>query len=221
METAINIQIDRQVERAKLAATDQAGDATDDENDELTEKIIAITLLIITARGTKSYNNGLSMAMSAGLDISNTSKFSVLVNSIDKTYTKSIVTNFNNDTSTAIAKLISSSIALGLTSDEIRKQLSSFRESQSFRVNRFSQNEAWIASETAGNDAMKQLDSELNSTQVAGTYKTWNIQPGACPICIDYSGQTVGVNELFFGNIEAPPAHVVCRCMLTYSIVKE
>lgn len=161
------------------------------------------------------------MAMSAGLQISNTSKFTTAMTTSDEAYEKSAVKSFNDDTSANIANLIAAGIAAGLTANEIKGQLTTFKASQAYRVQRFSQNEAWRASEIAGNRAMLQLNDELNATQTAGTYKTWNIQPGACPICVDYAGVTIGIKEQFFGDIDAPPAHVVCRCKLTYSIVKE
>lgn len=201
--------------------SDVAEDSTEEEDNNLTGGILAILLLLMLMRGSKTYNDGIAMAMSAGLEISNTGKFMTAMTTSDEAYEKSVVKSFNDDTSANISTLIAAGIAAGLTTNEIKSQLTTFKASQAYRVQRFSQNESWRASEIAGNRAMLQLNDELNKTQTAGTYKTWNIQPGACPICVDYAGVTIGIKEQFFGGIDAPPAHVVCRCKLTYSIVKE
>lgn len=209
------------MQRAIVSVSDVAEASTDEEDDDLAEEILAILLLLMLMRGSKTYNDGIAMAMSAGLEISNTSKFTTAMTTSDEAYEKSVVKSFNDDTSANIATLIAAGIAAGLTASEIKSQLSAFKASQAYRVQRFAQNESWRASEIAGNRAMLQLNDELNAIQTAGTYKTWNIQPGACPTCIDYAGVTVGIKDQFFGGIDAPPAHVICRCKLTYSIVKE
>lgn len=160
------------------------------------------------------------MAMSAGLDISDTSKFVAAITDEDWAHQKSIIQSFNEDTGAGIASLVAVGLAAGLSSNEIRSQLSSFTSAQSYRVKRFAQNEAWRASEIAGNRSMLQLSNELNRNQSAGVYKTWKIQSTACAICIDYAEVTIGISELFFGGLNEPPAHVMCRCKLTWSIKK-
>lgn len=172
-------------------------------------------------RGIKVYNTGIAQALSKGLDISSTSKFATSMSDADISYSRSVVKSFNADTSAEIAKLINASVAAGLTPIEIKRKLSAFALDQDYRVSRFAANEAWRASEIAGLRAMTQLNDELNKIHPTGTYKTWVTQAGACPICVDYAGISIPINEQFFGGLDTPPAHVACRCKVDYSIIKK
>jgi len=169
-------------------------------------------------RGSTQYNNGIGLALAAGVDISGTSKFVGSMTDDDQTRMLEVVQGFNSDTDKGIQKLLADAKAAGKTPDETRKELESFTAQQADRVERFAKNEAWRISEIGGLRAMTQLDGELPS---AGMYKTWTVQASACPICLDYAGISVKVKQQFFGGIDGPPAHVTCRCMLTYSVVKE
>jgi len=221
IKSALNAQIDKQVTRATLEVSDKAEDATDQENNDLSDEILAILLLLMQMRGSKIYNDGLSLALAAGLDLSSTSKFTAAISDADNTYMVDAVKSFNNDTSIGISKMIADAKTNGATNEEIRVLLASFTSAQVNRVNRFALNESWRASEMSGTNAILQLDSELNNgKQVAPFYKTWRIQATACPICIDYANVSIRINEKFFGGVDAPPVHVTCRCMLTYSIFK-
>lgn len=166
------------------------------------------------------YNEGLALALSSGLDISDTSRFIGSMTNDDSQYMKSTVKSFNNETTDSISKIVTAGIAAGLTADEIKKQLSGFKIDQAYRVNRFASNEAWRVSELAGLRAMAQLDGELNRTQTVGTYKTWVIQSGACPNCVQYAGVSIKINEKFLGGIDLPPAHVLCRCKIEWTFIK-
>jgi len=45
--------------------------------------------------------------------------------------------------------------------------------------------------------------------------KEWLISADACDICIDIAaGGAVGINELFRGGFDVPPAHPNCRCSI-------
>jgi len=169
-------------------------------------------------RGSKVYNDGIALALAAGVDISGTGKFTGAMTDDDKAKILLYAKGFNSDTDAGIQRLISDAKQVGKTSDDIKSDLSNYKQSQADRVERFAKNEAWRISETGGLRAMTQLDGELPTS---GTYKTWNITPSACPICIDYANISVKIDQQFFGGIDAPPAHVACRCMLTYSIVKD
>ena len=215
----LNAQITKQASRASDKITDEA--STEEEDDSLADEIAAILLLLLLMRGSKQYNEGLTQALAQGLSTSNTSKFTATLADVDETRMLEVVKGFNGDTDTAIQKTITKAKAEGKTSQEIKTLLAGFAATQADRVKRFAQNESWRMSELAGVKAFTQLGDQLNETQTAGTYKTWNIQPNACPVCIDYAGVTIPIKSQFFGGIDAPPAHVVCRCMLTYSIVRE
>ena len=219
IENALNAQINRQASRVSVSPVSLAEDPTEQENDDLTEEILAILLLLFLMRGQKVYNSGLLLAMSGGLDISGTAGFTGSVSTqADRIYMKEVVKSFNADTSSELSKLIETNKLSGQT---VTKQaLAAFVLGQTFRVKRFSQNEAWRTSETSGNKAMIQLNVELNATQIAGTYKIWNIQDSACFICRPLAGITIGIKELFPGGLDSPPAHVNCRCKLSYSIIK-
>lgn len=206
--------------RATVEVSD-VGESTEEEDDNLTDELLSILLLLLLMRGSKVYNEGIALALSSGFDVSKTTKFVSSITDADTVYMKDIVKSFDGDTKTEIEKLITAAVKSGATTDEIKKQLASFKDAQTYRVERFAQNEAWRISEIAGLRAMKQLDGELNLVQKATTYKTWNIQSSACPVCIDYASISVKIDEQFFGGIDGPPAHVTCRCKLSYSIVKE
>jgi len=51
--------------------------------------------------------------------------------------------------------------------------------------------------------------------------KEWLISADACDICIDIAaGGAVGINELFRGGFDVPPAHPNCRCSII-PVIKE
>ena len=220
IQSALNAQIERQINRASASVSDSVQDATDEENNDLSDEIGTILLSLMLMRGSKMYNDGIAMALSQSIDISTTSKFAYIWNEADKSRMSDIVKSFNEDTSGEITKVLAAAIASGATNVEIKRQLSDLKAQQSSRIYRFAGNESWRASELAGLQAMNQLSAEINTITQAAVYKTWNVQASACAICMDYSGSTVKVSEKFSGDVDAPPLHVSCRCMLSYSITK-
>lgn len=221
IEELLQNQIDIQVDRAVTSISDQVEEATDDENEELTEEILAILLAVNTLRGRETYDQALLDANNEGLDTSETSSYDAGLTEEDREWERGSVEGFNNDTASEVSEIIAAGIAVGLINSEIRRQLEDYKSGQGPRKNRYAKNESWRASELAGIRAMKQLNTELNIIQLVSTYKTWNIQVGACPICEPYADNTVRIDENFSGGIEAPPLHVNCRCILSYSITKQ
>lgn len=83
--------------------------------------------------------------------------------------------------------------------DEDRAELIARHESMSAAS--FGQREAWRQATEAG-----YLPEDAKRTWIAvGDEKT-------CPICSELDGQVVGLDELYNGEFEGPPAHVACRC---------
>ena len=56
------------------------------------------------------------------------------------------------------------------------------------------------------------------SGQVGG--KEWLVADDACPICSEFAGKVVGLDEEFADGIRHPPAHPACRCA-TAPILKD
>jgi hypothetical protein len=56
----------------------------------------------------------------------------------------------------------------------------------------------------------------------AGVKKGWSADPAerTCPICSGLDGVEVGIDEDFPGQLDAPPAHPMCRCS-PYFLVEE
>lgn len=217
IEAALNAQIDRQVDRAiaTLEPTDEA--ATDEEDDDLTAEILAILALLYAMRGSKAYNEGLAMALAAGVSIDGTGNFTGDLEGY-RDELAGYVQGFNEDTGKNITKTIAVAVAAGLAIEAIKAELRAFKGTQAFRVNRFARNESWRASEAAGLSAMVQLDDELNAKAPVGVYKVWNIEPDACPICYPLQDERVLVSDSFSQG--EPPIHVACRCHITYEIIK-
>ena len=212
IDVLLNAQINGQAARMANTVNDAAEDATEEENEELANAILAVLVSVMVMRGNAVYNEALRNALSEGFDITETSKYSApLDDDMDKKLLE-YVKGFNQDTANEISTVVATAIASGMSAVAIRTMLSNFSATQGYRVNRFSQNEAWSANEQAKLGALTQITDELNQKQTIVGFKTWRIQPGACPICTPYDGERVELNSFFSNGLKAPPIHVQCRC---------
>lgn len=212
IDDLLNAQINRQAARMAATINDAVEDATEAEDEELSASILAVLVSLMVMRGNAVYNESLRNALSQGFDVTGTSKYSApLEEDMDKKLLE-FVKGFNADTANEIQTSVANAIAAGVGVIAIRTMLNNFAATQAYRVNRFSQNEAWSANEQAKLGALTQITDELNQKQSIVGFKTWQIQPGACPICTPYDGETVELNSFFSNGLKAPPLHVQCRC---------
>ena len=217
IDSLLNAQINRQAARMATTVKDAEEDATEAEDEELSASILAVLVSLMVMRGNAVYNESLRNALSQGFDVTGTSKYSApLSDDMDKKLLE-YVKGFNKDTANEIANTVATALAAGMGTQAIRTMLTNFSTTQAYRVNRFSQNEAWTASQQAKLSAVEQLTNELNQKQSILGFKTWKIQPGACPICIPYDGETVELDSFFSNGLKTPPIHVACRCDFTES----
>jgi len=142
---------------------------------------------------------------------------------------KRMSTNFNDDTLTKINTAVAEANANGETVAEMKKRIESvYDDAKGYRAERIARTETLKASNYATNEAYKQTGYV--------TAQKWYANPGACPICEEIDGKTVGLDTSFldFGSsldytdadgkektfvadyetIETPPIHAQCRCTI-------
>lgn len=217
----LNTQINKQAARMASTVQDAVEEATEEENDDLTNAILAILMSLMIMRGNAVYNESLRNALNQGFDVTGTTKYSAPMPEEMEKQLKEFVKGFNDDTANEISTTVASAVAAGVSAVAIRAMLQNFASTQGYRVNRFAQNEAWTANQTAKLGALEQITDELNQKQTIVGFKTWLIQPGACPICTPYNGEKVEIASFFSNGLKMPPLHVQCRCDMQESWEKQ
>ena len=212
IEALLNTQINKQAARKAATIQDAAEDANLEEEETLANDILAVLMAIMIMRGNAVYNEAVRNALNQGFDVTGTSKYSAPLPEDAYDQLLQYVKSFTDDTANEISSAVATAIAAGMGAQAIRTMLSNFSATQGYRVNRFSQNEAWNANEQAKLGALVQITDELNQKQTIVGFKTWRIQPGACPICTPYNGERVEIDSFFSNGLKIPPIHVQCRC---------
>ena len=179
--------------------------------DDMTDEIVAIIILLMALRGTTAYSEGTLLALQAGISLEDITRYTPNFSDADRKELKEYIQGFNEQTVKDIAEIKS-----GNDEAVINTLLAGYIATQAFRIERFAQNEAWKASEKSSDQAYKQLDGEISGYFT----KRWIIQPGACQLCTPMANETVRVTAKFSNGLDYPPAHVKCRCTTKKAVVK-
>lgn len=119
-------------------------------------------------------------------------------------YTIKLSGDLNKTTQDRIKQALKLSIELGESKDLASERL--------FNVINDAKRSAVIA-HTESVRAFSQGRLEVGR-QIGVTKKKWDATFNRCPICDELDGKVVGIDQLFLGTYDAPPAHPSCRCLL-------
>jgi len=185
------------------------------------EKIHPIMLSLIATQGALAL-------LFAGDDSKDFQTTAGITKAVDDSVAR-MARNFNDETLTAINKAIEEAKANSETVAEMKKRIESvYKDTKGYRAERIARTETLKASNYATNEAYKQTGYV--------TAQKWYTNPGACPLCDEMDGKTVGLDSSFIdqgatleytdadGNaktfvadyetIETPPIHAQCRCTI-------
>lgn len=118
----------------------------------------------------------------------------------------------------SLIKLIVDGIENGSSVPQIRDSITSkFEDIKRVQAERITRTEIIKASNLAAHDAFVQ-SGVVEAMQ-------WLVAPGACPLCLPYSGKIVGLKDKFyepenkFQNGYPGSLHVMCRCILVPIVI--
>lgn len=193
----LNAKMTEQVE----AAQNEANMATDEE---MTDEIVAILTAILLLRSHQAYQNAIDQAIALGIPVSKLEEIAVEFSEADREEILGFIKDYNDQTLKDIAKIKDNSDPSVVTA-----LLAGYVASQAWRVERWSKNESWRASEIGGVRGMEVANDQLVGAVVK---KVWHIEPDACPLCVPFAGETVDADKPFSNGQMIPYVHVSCRC---------
>lgn len=121
-------------------------------------------------------------------------------------YSRLVIDSVDDYTKQWIATKIQDGKLAGMTPFEIQQMLlDDGKAITSIRAERI------VLTETAKAMSTIELESARRNAIKEKIWRT-SIDDRVCPICSPLEGEQKGINELFSAGVEAPPAHVSCRC---------
>ena len=143
--------------------------------------------------------------------------------------TRRMADRFNNDTLDRLNNTLAEGIRQGESLGDLKNRVSTVYDyTENFRAARVARTETLKASNNATEEAYKQTGF-VNA-------KEWYVNPDACPICEEFNGKTIGLDETFvkvgqtysytdangdeqtientYDDVDNPPLHPNCRCTI-------
>lgn len=223
-------QIDRVIEKTKGVE-----DATEEEQDDFTDEMLAILIILMLREGAKEWASGLALVQGAGLPTSSLSAeyaLSDTVKSKYREYLKGVAKSYTDDTAGSIRRTLERGLAEGWDTQKTAEELRNIIDLDEWRVQRLAKSETARASGISSLDAMERIQEQTGLP----VYKVWHINPSSpnhCPDCLALNDTKIpiGINFLDKGEklpdsqrlvdftaIEQAHLHPNCGCYLTYEI---
>lgn len=128
-------------------------------------------------------------------------------------YSGDLIKGINATTKEEVRKLIQAFIDNpGYTLGDIAKQLP-YSEDRAIKIAVTEVTKAYAQGNKLAGEEMKRQFPKVKVVKIWNT----NVDDRVCPICNPLDGKQIPENKLFPNGIELPPAHINCRCWITYT----
>lgn len=224
-------QIDRTIDQTKAI-----GDVTEEDDEDLTEEIMAIMLLLLLVSGRSEYATGLNILTANSIPLTGTSQYILSDATVAdyRVYLAEIVHGYNLQTQASIQSVLAQAQVNNWSTEILHEELRAIIVTDAYRVTRLSLSESHRAMQIASMAAIAQLMAETSTV----FNKVWRTTSGnACQFCIMLDGKVVETAETFFPvgdtmtapdgtvmintflSVEHPPLHPNCQCVLVWEVI--
>lgn len=227
-------QIEKYID--SLDNQDAAGDPTKTDDEEFTDEMMVIIVAAMIAAGEIQYPEGVSLAASAGVDVTNASSFT-LTKAQEKAYKDYLINvakSYGEDTGKSIRAVLQRGAVDGWDKATLENQLRNIMNTDQWRVTRLATSEINLTQAKGSFHAMEQIADELE----VSVYKIW-IHSGSdkpCEFCQSLIGTKTKLSDVFvkdgglvdgvdggifvnnWRSIDCGGLHANCHCLEDYEV---
>lgn len=185
-----------------VSKTKDAGDPTNAQKQQFIDDAMVVIAEVMTVEGALSYEQGIQILISAGLDASDATGYATTPAQIRayREYLRGVVDSYSTDTTRAIRTILDMANVQGWTTSQTQTALRNIMNTDEWRVTRIAVSEINRSQDMSSVFAMRNIQSDTGTQIERALMHTGTDEP--CEYCKVYIDNWMPVNDIMINKDE-------------------